>query len=85
MADRGYVQEQPATQCEGTCARDCNYLISAVVTKPGRTAKGRCYRSAKGLNILLQISSQQPLFCKGKREVLQAMSKWSINNMENGS
>ncbi len=44
MADRGYVPEQPVTQCEGTCARDCNYLISAVVTTPGSTAKERCYR-----------------------------------------
>jgi hypothetical protein len=43
MADRGYVPDHPATQCEGTCARDCNYLISAVVTKPGPTAKERCY------------------------------------------
>ncbi len=41
MAGRGYVPEQPATQCEGTCARDCTYLISAVVTKPGPTAKER--------------------------------------------
>jgi hypothetical protein len=41
MADRGYVPEQPVTRCEGTCARDCNYLI--VVTKPGSTAKERCY------------------------------------------
>jgi hypothetical protein len=44
MADRGYVPEQLATQCEGTCARDCNYLISAVVTKPGPTAKERWCR-----------------------------------------
>ncbi len=43
MADRGYVPEQPATQCEGTCTRDCNYLISAVVTKPGPPAKESCY------------------------------------------
>ena len=39
MAIRGYVPVEPATQCEGTCARDCNYLISAVVTKPGSTAQ----------------------------------------------
>jgi hypothetical protein len=44
MADLRYVPEQLATQREGTCARDFNYLISAVVTKPGPTAKERCYR-----------------------------------------
>ena len=38
MDIRGYVPVEPATQCEGTCARDCNYLISAAVTKPGPTA-----------------------------------------------
>ena len=35
MAVRGYVPEKPATQSEGTCARARNYLVSAVVTKPG--------------------------------------------------
>jgi len=38
------VPEQAATQCDGTCARDCTYLISAVVTKPGPTAKERYCR-----------------------------------------
>jgi hypothetical protein len=41
MADCGYLPEQPG---EGTCARDCNYLIFAVVTKPGPTAKERWCR-----------------------------------------
>ena len=41
MAVRGYVPEKPATQSEGTCARVRNYLISAVVTKPGPTAQGK--------------------------------------------
>ena len=40
MAIRGYVPAEPATQCEGTRARDCNYLISAVVTNYGPTAQG---------------------------------------------
>jgi hypothetical protein len=35
MVVRGYVQEKQATQSEGTFARVRNYLISAVVTKPG--------------------------------------------------
>ena len=39
MAVSGYVPEKPATQSEGTCARVRNYLISAVVTKPGPTAQ----------------------------------------------
>ena len=40
MAIRGYVPVELAAQCEGTCTRDCNYLISEVVTKPGPTAQG---------------------------------------------
>ena len=31
----GHVPEEPATQCEGTCARDCNNPLSAVVTVYG--------------------------------------------------
>ena len=31
-AIRGYVLEEPATQREGTCARDYNNPLSAVVT-----------------------------------------------------
>ncbi len=34
-AIRGYVPEEPATQREGTCARDCNNPLSAVVTVYG--------------------------------------------------
>ena len=34
-AIRGYVPEEPDTQCEGTCVRDCNHPLSAVVTVYG--------------------------------------------------
>jgi hypothetical protein len=27
MDVRGYVLEEPAVECEGTCARDCNHPI----------------------------------------------------------
>ncbi len=38
MADSEYVPEKTAIQYEGMCARDCTYLIFAVVTHPGPTA-----------------------------------------------
>jgi hypothetical protein len=59
MADLGYVPEQPVTQCEGTCARDCNYLISAVVTKPGSMAKERCYSYVAQIEYKPQRCQQQ--------------------------
>ncbi len=34
-AIRGYVQEEPVAQCEGTCACNCNNPLSAVVTVYG--------------------------------------------------
>jgi hypothetical protein len=59
MAYCEYVPEQPATQCEGTCARDCNYLISAVVTKPGPTAEERYWRYVAPIEYKPQCCQRQ--------------------------
>jgi hypothetical protein len=82
-AIRGYVPEEPAAQCEGTCARDRNYLISdqtwsngtkrdIVVTAHGfNTGSGRPRAVAQYVPILVSMSQSTVVSCP---QVIQQLS-----------